>query len=133
MKYTMVVSTRDIMAKHLHTASALQKLIGWQALFESLLPHLSDDVDDTPEGMHQYIGDLYTNGLDDCPLSQSELTDVSKLFSELLQRLRKNVDSFHVDIPKGFVYDVRIERWVGLDLELAFVYTQPSYSVGGQS
>ncbi|HWT40571.1 MAG TPA: hypothetical protein VN081_04900 [Dongiaceae bacterium] len=133
MKYTVVVATRDIMTQHHHGVLATKKLIGWQALFESLLPHLTEDIDDSPEAMYQYISGWYNDNLDDCPLDQTELMYITNLFSALFHRLRERSESFFVEIPKGFVHTIEIERWIGFDLELAFVYTQPSYSVGRQS
>jgi len=133
MKYTVVVGTRDIMAHYLHTASALKKLIGWQALFEGLLPHLTEDIDDSFEGMYQYLVSWQDDGMELHPLNNGEMMEVARLFSALFRRLRERSNSLFLTIPKGFVHTVQIEGWVGLDLILAFSYTQPSYSVGGHS
>jgi hypothetical protein len=131
--YQVVVPTRDILLRHKDTWPAISRVAGMGRYLEELISHTNEDIDSSPEALDQYLAEHWDNeyGLSNQPppLLPEGRRAVAVVMSDLFTRIVSVSSSLFISIPRGFVYEVRIAHWAGLDMILEFHFTQGSYSV----
>jgi hypothetical protein len=131
-QYTVIIPTRDLIVKHAEHYQYIQMSSYWKGALVTLLSERDREPEmdpDTARHILMYYWEDHADGGELPPLCEEGWRFMSVWISELYNRIQERWAACIINIPKGYVYEMRLNGWISYDLVLEFLFTASSYTV----